>query len=68
VCHSPAVDSRGSAGAPGAKIRITPAVIAAGAAELLRFDKDFESFEAGAERIFYEMISALASEKLIERS
>jgi len=50
-----AADSKESVGAPGKDIEVTPAMIKAGARELVSFDLDYESWEDAAIRVYKAM-------------
>ena len=45
----------GEVGAPGKDIEVTPAMIKAGARELVSFDLDYESWEDAAIRVYKAM-------------
>jgi hypothetical protein len=48
---------------PTDEIEITPAMLAAGTAELRKFDRRYESYEQGATAIFEAMIEALRNSR-----
>jgi hypothetical protein len=55
MCHSEAVDSEESAGAPEDEIEVTPAMIAAGVAAYRSSNEDYEEIELIVKNIFIEM-------------
>jgi hypothetical protein len=58
-----ASDSADSPAHRDKEIEITPEMIEAGRLALLSFDKDYESFDDGARRIFLSMMSSDAMSK-----
>jgi hypothetical protein len=63
MTHVPAVDSKGSAGAPETEIEITPEMIEAGVIALAEYDSYMDNAEHGARTIFSAMILASPASK-----
>jgi hypothetical protein len=63
MTYTPAVDSKGSAGAPEDEIEITPEMIEAGAIALSGYDAYLSNAECGAKEIFSAMILAAPAAK-----
>ncbi len=55
MCHVPAVESEGSAGAPETEIEITPEMIQAGAEAFTEYDSRFEDVKTAAVRVYLAM-------------
>jgi hypothetical protein len=59
MCHDSAVDSKEPAGAPEAKLKITPEMIEAVEKTLRCFDKEFDSAKAVSREIIDDIIEIM---------